>query len=178
MANLQTIHSWGQQVAAQLAQLSPKQFGRVGVLMGGRSAEREISLLSGQGVLNALLEKGIDAHAFDPGVRSPVEIANEQFDRVFITLHGRYGEDGTIQGLLELLSIPYTGSGILASALSIDKVVTKQIWLSHQLPTPRYEVLTDDSNWDRVAHHLGLPLVVKPAHEGSSLGLSKVRHID
>lgn len=178
MANLQTTHFWGQQVATQLAQLSPKQFGRVGVLMGGRSAEREISLLSGQGVLNALLEKGIDAHAFDPGVRSPVEIANEQFDRVFITLHGRYGEDGTIQGLLELLNIPYTGSGVLASALSIDKVVTKQIWLSHQLPTPRYEVLTDNSNWDRVAHHLGLPMVVKPAHEGSSLGLSKVRHIE
>ena len=178
MANPQTIHSWGQQVATQLAQLNPKQFGRVGVLMGGRSAEREISLLSGQGVLNALLEKGIDAHAFDPGVRSPVEITNEQFDRVFIALHGRYGEDGTIQGLLELLNIPYTGSGILASALSIDKVVTKQIWLSHQLPTPRYEVLTEDSNWERVVHHLGLPLIVKPAHEGSSLGLSKVRRIE
>ncbi|BEI36437.1 D-alanine--D-alanine ligase [Polynucleobacter sp. HIN7] len=178
MANLQTIHPWGQQVAAQLAQLSPKQFGRVGVLMGGRSAEREISLLSGQGVLSALLEKGIDAHAFDPGVRSPVEIAKEQFDRVFITLHGRYGEDGTIQGLLELLNIPYTGSGVLASALSIDKVVTKQVWQSHHLSTPRYEVLTDDSNWDRIAHHLGLPLVVKPAHEGSSLGLSKVRRLE
>jgi D-alanine-D-alanine ligase len=178
MANLQTVHFWGQQVATQLAQMSPKQFGRVGVLMGGRSAEREISLLSGQGVLNALLEKGIDAHAFDPGVRSPVEIANEQFDRVFIALHGRYGEDGTIQGLLELLNIPYTGSGVLASALSIDKVVTKQIWLSHQLPTPRYEVLTDDSNWDRVVQHLGLPMIVKPAHEGSSLGLSKVQHVE
>ena len=178
MANPQTIHSWGQQVATQLAKLNPKQFGRVGVLMGGRSAEREISLMSGQGVLNALLEKGIDAHAFDPGVRSPVEITNEQFDRVFIALHGRYGEDGTIQGLLELLNIPYTGSGVMASALSIDKVVTKQIWLSHQLPTPRYEVLTEDSSWDRVAHHLGLPMIVKPAHEGSSLGLSKVRHIE
>ncbi|MEY2623217.1 MAG: hypothetical protein RLZZ101_452, partial [Pseudomonadota bacterium] len=125
----QRISSWGQEVVLQLAQLDPKQFGRVGVLMGGRSAEREISLLSGQGVLNALLEKGIDAHAFDPGVRSPVDISNEQFDRVFIALHGRYGEDGTIQGLLELLNIPYTGSGVLASALSIDKVVTKQIWL-------------------------------------------------
>lgn len=178
MAKLQTTHSWGQQVATQLTHLSSKQFGRVGVLMGGRSAEREISLLSGQGVLNALLEKGIDAHAFDPGLRSPVEITNEQFDRVFIALHGRYGEDGTIQGLLELLNIPYTGSGVLASALSIDKAITKQIWQSHQLPTPRYEVLTDDSNWDRVVHHLGLPMIVKPAHEGSSLGLSKVRQIE
>jgi len=178
MSNPQRIPSWGQQVTSQLTQLSSKQFGRVGVLMGGRSAEREISLLSGQGVLNALLEKGIDAHPFDPGVRSPVDIAKEQFDRVFIALHGRYGEDGTIQGLLELLNIPYTGSGVLASALSIDKVVTKQIWLSNQLPTPRYEVLTEDSDWDCVAQHLGLPMIVKPAHEGSSLGLSKVQHIE
>jgi len=178
MSKPQRISSWGQEVALQLAQFDPKQFGRVGVLMGGRSAEREISLLSGQGVLNALLEKGIDAHAFDPGVRSPVDISNEQFDRVFIALHGRYGEDGTIQGLLELLNIPYTGSGVLASALSIDKVVTKQIWLSNQLPTPRYEVLSGDSNWDRIANHLGLPIIVKPAHEGSSLGLSKVRHVE
>lgn len=178
MSKPQVLHSWGQQVGEQLAQLSPKQFGRVGVLMGGRSAEREISLLSGQGILRALLEKGVDAHAFDPGVRSPADISKEHFDRVFIALHGRYGEDGTIQGLLDLLNIPYTGSGVLASALSIDKVVTKQIWLSNQLPTPRYEVLTADSNWDLVADYLGLPMIVKPAHEGSSLGLSKVRHIE
>ena len=130
--------------------------------------------MSGTGVLKALQSQGVDAHAFDPGTRSPTEIMNEGFDRVFIALHGRYGEDGTIQGLLELLNIPYTGSGVLASALSIDKVVTKQIWLSNQLPTPRYEVLTGDSNWDRIANHLGLPIIVKPAREGSSLGLSKV----
>lgn len=178
MSNPQAINSWGQQVAMQLAHFNPKQFGRVGVLMGGRSAEREISLLSGQGVLQALLEKGIDAHAFDPGVRSPADIPQEQFDRVFIALHGRYGEDGTIQGLLELLNIPYTGSGVLASALSIDKVVTKQIWLSNQLPTPRYEVLTDQSNWVTVVEKLGLPIIIKPAHEGSSLGLTKVRRIE
>jgi len=113
MAKLQS--HWGEQVAKDLAVINPKQLGRVGVLMGGRSAEREISLLSGDGVLNALLEKGVDAHSFDPAIRRPAEIATENFDRVFITLHGRYGEDGTIQGLLELCDIPYTGSSVLAS---------------------------------------------------------------
>ncbi|SNX28967.1 D-alanine--D-alanine ligase [Polynucleobacter meluiroseus] len=169
---------WGERVHSELAKLDIKSLGRVGVLLGGRSGEREISLMSGRGVLEALLSKGVDAHAFDPGLRSPVELAQEQFDRIFIALHGRYGEDGTIQGLLELLDLPYTGSGVLASALSIDKIATKQIWLSNDLATPLFEVLTEDSDWDSVAKYLGLPLIVKPAHEGSSLGLSKVKSVD
>jgi D-alanine-D-alanine ligase len=155
-----------------------KSLGRVGVLLGGRSGEREISLMSGNGVLEALLSKGVDVHAFDPGLRCPTELAKEKFDRVFISLHGRYGEDGTIQGLLDLLSLPYTGSGVLASALSIDKIATKQIWLSNGLSTPEFEELTADSNWNAVVKKLGLPLIVKPAHEGSSLGLTKVKSVD
>jgi D-alanine-D-alanine ligase len=155
-----------------------KSLGRVGVLLGGRSGEREISLMSGNGVLDALLSKGVDAHAFDPGLRCPTELAREKFDRVFISLHGRYGEDGTIQGLLDLLNLPYTGSGVLASALSIDKIVTKQVWISNGLATPEYEELTATSDWNAVVKHLGLPLIVKPAHEGSSLGLTKVKSVD
>nr|WP_216861455.1 D-alanine--D-alanine ligase [Polynucleobacter sp. UB-Piko-W3] len=155
-----------------------KSLGRVGVLLGGRSGEREISLMSGNGVLEALLSKGVDAHAFDPGLRCPTELAKEKFDRVFISLHGRYGEDGTIQGLLDLLNLPYTGSGVLASALAIDKIATKQIWLSNGLSTPEFEELTADSDWNAVVKKLGLPLIVKPAHEGSSLGLTKVKSVD
>lgn len=128
--------------------------------------------------MEALLNKGVDAHAFDPGLRCPTELAKEKFDRVFISLHGRYGEDGTIQGLLELLNLPYTGSGVLASALSIDKIATKQIWLSNGLTTPDFEELTANSDWNAVAKHLGLPLIVKPANEGSSLGLTKVKSVD
>jgi D-alanine-D-alanine ligase len=120
----------------------------------------------------------VDAHAFDPGLRCPTELAKEKFDRVFISLHGRYGEDGTIQGLLDLLNLPYTGSGVLASALSIDKIATKQIWLSNGLSTPEFEELTADSDWNVVVKKLGLPLIVKPAHEGSSLGLTKVKSVD
>jgi D-alanine-D-alanine ligase len=134
--------------------------------------------MSGNGVLEALLSKGVDAHTFDPGLRCPTELAKEKFDRVFISLHGRYGEDGTIQGLLELLNLPYTGSGVLASALSIDKIATKQIWLSNGLSTPDFEELTADSDWIAVVKKLGLPLIVKPAHEGSSLGLTKVKSVD
>jgi D-alanine-D-alanine ligase len=169
---------WAERVKTDLARLKPSDLGKVGVLLGGKSSEREISLLSGNGVLSALLEKGVDAHTFDPGARNPTEIANEHFDRIFIALHGRFGEDGTIQGLLELLQIPYTGSGVLASALSIDKIATKQIWLSNGLSTPEFEELTPQSNWSAVAQHLGLPLIVKPAHEGSSLGLTKVKTVD
>ena len=169
---------WGDRVKAQLANLSVKSLGRVGVLLGGRSGEREISLLSGNGVLQALLSKGVDAHAFDTGLRNPSELVNEKFDRVFISLHGRYGEDGTIQGLLELLELPYTGSGVLASALAIDKIATKQIWISNGLSTPEFEELTANSDWNSVANHLGLPLIVKPAHEGSSLGLTKVKSVE
>jgi D-alanine-D-alanine ligase len=111
-------------------------------------------------------------------LRSPTELASENFDRVFISLHGRYGEDGTIQGLLDLLELPYTGSGVLASALSIDKIVTKQVWISNGLSTPEFEELTAQSDWHAVAQHLGLPLIVKPAHEGSSLGLTKVKSVE
>ena len=176
MSKLMT--SWGERVKTDLATLDIQALGRVGVLMGGRSGEREISLMSGSGVLEALLNKGVDAHAFDPGLRCPTELAKEKFDRVFISLHGRYGEDGTIQGLLELLNLPYTGSGVLASALSIDKIATKQIWLSNGLATPNFEELTANSNWEAVVKHLGLPLIVKPANEGSSLGLTKVKSVD
>lgn len=179
MSKLDTsLGSWGDRVKSQLSKLDVKSLGRVGVLLGGRSGEREISLMSGNGVLEALLSKGVDAHAFDPGLRCPTELAKEKFDRVFISLHGRYGEDGTIQGLLELLNLPYTGSGVLASALSIDKIATKQIWLSNGLSTPDFEELTADSDWIAVVKKLGLPLIVKPAHEGSSLGLTKVKSVD
>ena len=172
------LSMWGDRVKATLSQVDLKALGRVGVLLGGRSGEREISLMSGNGVLEALLSKGVDAHPFDPGLRCPTELAKEKFDRVFIALHGRYGEDGTIQGLLELLNLPYTGSAVLASALSIDKIATKQIWISNGLSTPEFEELTAASDWDIVVKHLGLPLIVKPAHEGSSLGLTKVKSVD
>lgn len=174
----QQLLSWGERVKQELANLDIKSLGRVGVLLGGRSGEREISLMSGNGVLEALLSKGVDAHPFDPGLRCPTELANEKFDRIFISLHGRYGEDGTIQGLLELLGLPYTGSGVLASALAIDKIATKLVWLSSGLSTPEFQELKADSDWNAVVKHLGLPLIVKPAHEGSSLGLTKVKSVD
>ncbi len=174
----QLVLSWGERVKQQLANLDVKSLGRVGVLLGGRSGEREISLMSGNGVLEALISKGVDAHPFDPGLRCPTELVNENFDRIFISLHGRYGEDGTIQGLLELLGLPYTGSGVLASALAIDKIATKLVWLSSGLSTPEFQELKADSDWDAVVKHLGLPLIVKPAHEGSSLGLTKVKSVE
>ncbi len=151
-----------------------EEFGKVGVLFGGRSAEREISLMSGSGVLKALQSQGVDAHAFDPAQRSLAELAAEKFDRVFIALHGRYGEDGTLQGALEQLGIPYTGPGVLASAIAMDKAMTKRVWLQHGLATPKFEMLNAGSDWSAVAAKLGLPLIVKPAHEGSTLGLTKV----
>jgi D-alanine-D-alanine ligase len=149
-------------------------FGKVGVLFGGRSAEREISNMSGSGVLAALQSKGVDAHAFDPGVRSLADLAAEKFDRVFIALHGRYGEDGSLQGALEQLGIPYTGSGVMASSVGMDKITTKIIWLHQGLPTPRYAVLNAQSDLDAVSADLGLPLIVKPPHEGSTIGITKV----
>jgi D-alanine-D-alanine ligase len=154
------------------------EFGKVGVLFGGRSDERDISILSGSGVLKALLSKGIDAHAFDPAERNLAELAAENFDRVFIALHGRYGEDGTLQGALEQLGIPYTGPGVLASSIAMDKGMTKRIWLASGLSTPKFEMLNARSDWNNVAQTLGLPLIVKPAHEGSSLGLTKVTSVD
>jgi len=149
-------------------------FGRVAVLLGGRSAEREISLLSGNAVLGALRTSGVDAHAFDPAERSVFELASGGYDRVFIALHGRYGEDGTVQGALELMGIPYTGSGVAASALAMDKLRTKLVWVAGGVPTPAWEVLSPDTDWKAVAGTLGLPLIVKPGREGSTLGLTKV----
>jgi D-alanine-D-alanine ligase len=153
-------------------------FGKVGVLFGGRSAEREVSLMSGSGVLKALQDKGIDAHAFDPGRRSLEELAAEKFDRVFIALHGRYGEDGTIQGVLEQLGIPYTGPGVMASAISMDKIMTKRVWSSYGLPTPRFAVLDAKTatreELHRIPDQLGLPLMLKAPHEGSTIGICKV----
>ncbi len=154
------------------------EFGKVGVLFGGRSAEREISLMSGSGVLTALQSQGVDAHAFDPAQHSLADLAAEKFDRVFIALHGRYGEDGTLQGALEQMGIPYTGPGVLASAIAMDKAMTKRIWLFNGLSTPRFEMLSAGSDWKAVAAKLGLPLIVKPAHEGSTLGLTKVTSAD
>jgi D-alanine-D-alanine ligase len=148
--------------------------GKVAVLMGGRSAEREISLLSGNGVLAALRAKGVDAHAFDPSLRDLFDLKKEGFARCFIALHGRGGEDGTLQGALEVLGIPYTGSGVMGSAIAMDKWRTKMCWLANGLPTPRFRILTGKEDWDAVARELGLPLIVKPANEGSTLGLTKV----
>ena len=149
------------------------QFGKVGVLYGGRSAEREVSIMTGTGVHEALRSRGVDAHLFDTGKRSLAELAAEKFDRVFIALHGRYGEDGTLQGALELLGIPYTGSGPMASSLAMDKVMTKRVWLQAGLPTPGYVALTDESQLDAAIAQLGLPAIMKAPHEGSTLGIVK-----
>ena len=149
-------------------------FGKVAVLMGGNSAEREISLISGKAVLAALCGQGVDAHAFDPSIQPIWDLPKENFTRVFIILHGRLGEDGTIQGALELLGIPYTGSGVMASALSMDKWRTKLAWQGAGLPTPKFRMLTAQSDFTRVIADLGLPLIVKPAREGSSIGVTKV----
>jgi D-alanine-D-alanine ligase len=158
--------------------LDPRSFGKVAVLMGGTSAERPVSLMSGGGVLGALQGRGVDAHAFDPAERGLHELAHEGFQRVFIALHGRHGEDGTVQGALELMGIPYTGSGVMASAIALDKVMTKRVWLAEGLPTPRWLRLERDElvreRIRTVPDDLGLPLIVKPPREGSSLGVSKV----
>jgi D-alanine-D-alanine ligase len=158
----------------QLTPVDVKAFGKVGVLLGGRSAEREVSLMSGAGVLAALQSKGVDAHAFNTAERSLAELAAEKFDRVFIALHGRFGEDGSLQGALELLGIPYTGSGVMASSVGMDKITTKIVWLAAGLPTPRYAVLDANADLNTVAVDLGLPLIVKPPHEGSTIGITKV----
>ncbi len=162
--------------------VAPAALGKVAVLMGGRSAEREVSLMSGQGVLTALLASGVNAHAFDPAQRDLSELKRDGFERCFIALHGRYGEDGTVQGALELLNIPYTGSGVMASSIAMDKVMTKRVWLAEGLPTPRYVLLgkaqiEQVSTADLIAD-LGLPMIVKPAREGSSIGVTKVTQAD
>ena len=149
-------------------------FGKVAVLLGGRSAEREISLMSGNAVLKALRAKGVDAHPFDPAERDLCDLRREGFARCFIALHGRGGEDGTVQGALEVLGMPYTGSGVLGSAVAMDKWRTKMIWLGNGLPTPRYRILAANDDWNAIAQELALPLIVKPANEGSTLGLTKV----
>lgn len=145
--------------------------GRVAVLFGGLSAEREISLKSGNAVLEALLRKGVNAFAIDVDKDLPRRLMNEQIDKVFIVLHGRGGEDGTVQGMLEMMGLPYTGSGVLASAISMDKMKTKMLWQTVGLPTPRAVLLTADSDWEALIADLG-DLFVKPAHEGSSIGMS------
>jgi D-alanine-D-alanine ligase len=156
----------------------PSTFGKVAVLMGGTSAEREVSLMSGNGVLAALQSCGVDAHGFDTAFRPLDELTTAGFKRCFIALHGRHGEDGCVQGALELMGIPYTGSGIMASSIAMDKTMTKRVWLSHGLPTPRYVALqADEQQPEKIKaalQTLGLPLIVKPPHEGSSIGVSKV----
>lgn len=168
------LMNWSEEVQKDLSQVNVAGLGKVGVLLGGKSGERDISLMSGKGVLDALISKGVNAHAFDPGQQAITELAAQKFDRVFIALHGRYGEDGTMQGLLEQMNLPYTGSGVLASALAIDKQATKRLWSSFDLATPRFAMLNAKSNWQKIVQDLGLPIIVKPAREGSSLGLSKV----
>ncbi len=158
--------------------MSTSAWGKVALLMGGLSAEREVSLMSGQGVLQALRASGVDAHAFDPSQRELGELRREGFARCFIALHGRHGEDGTVQGALELLGIPYTGSGVMASSIAMDKAMTKRVWLAEGLPTPRHVLVRRDAHSTVDAHALvrtlGLPLIVKPAREGSSIGVTKV----
>jgi D-alanine-D-alanine ligase len=156
----------------------PVGLGKVAVLMGGTSAERAISLMSGTGVLQALQGRGVDAHPFDPSEHDLAELKRQGFERCFVALHGRHGEDGSVQGALELLGIPYTGSGVMASSIAMDKVMTKRIWLAEGLPTPRYVTLGPDEQMPErtrtVPDELGLPLIVKPPHEGSSIGVTKV----
>ena len=156
--------------------------GKVAILMGGASAEREVSLMSGRGVLQALRSLGVDAHAFDPAERDLTELRREGFARCFIALHGRYGEDGTVQGALEMLGMPYTGSGVMASSIAMDKVMTKRLWQAQGLPTPAHVVLPGEvlptDQLGAVCRQLGLPLIVKPPHEGSSIGVSKVTQSD
>ncbi len=158
--------------------MSHDDFGKVAVLLGGPSAEREVSLMSGHGVLAALRDKGVDAHPFDPAERDLWDLKREGFARVFIALHGRFGEDGTVQGALETLRIPYTGSGVMASALGMDKWRTKLVWEAGGIPTPGYRVVDADTDWMRVIAELGLPLIVKPAREGSTIGITKVASAD
>ena len=158
--------------------MSGDEFGKVAVLMGGPSSEREISFLSGNAVLAALKSEGVDAHGFDPKERPLADLAAERFERVFIALHGRFGEDGTVQGALETMRIPYTGSGVMASALAMDKWRTKLVWLASGIPTPRYAVVDSGTDWMRIVAELGLPLIVKPAREGSTIGITKVTAVD
>ncbi|WP_395703297.1 D-alanine--D-alanine ligase [Aquabacterium sp.] len=161
-----------------MSTIDVKAFGKVAVLMGGSSAEREVSLMSGSGVLQALKSQGVDAYAFDPATRDLVELKRDGFQRVFIALHGRHGEDGCVQGALELLGLPYTGSGVMASAICMDKTMSKRVFVAEGLPTPRWLWLSPDNQQREriiaVPDELGLPLIVKPPREGSSIGITKV----
>lgn len=154
--------------------MNGKPFGKVAVLMGGRSAEREVSLMSGTGVLQALRSRGVDAHAFDPAERDLSELKREGFERCFIALHGRFGEDGTVQGALELLGIPYTGPGVMASAVAMDKLMTKRIWVAEGLATPAWRQVRSVAQTRAAFEALGSPMIVKPVREGSTIGLTKV----
>jgi len=154
--------------------MNVKEFGKVAVLMGGRSAEREVSLMSGTGVLKALQSRGVDAHAFDPSERDLGDLKSEGFARCFIALHGRFGEDGTVQGALELLGIPYTGPGVMASSVAMDKLMTKRIWLAEGLSTPAWRQVRSGAETRAALAELGSPMIVKPVREGSTIGLTKV----
>jgi D-alanine-D-alanine ligase len=158
--------------------MSVIDLGKVAVLMGGSSAERDISIMSGTGVLQALQTRGVDAQVFDPSQRDLGELKTEGFARCFIALHGRFGEDGTVQGALELLGIPYTGSGVMASSIAIDKVMTKRIWRSEGLPTPGWQQVSSATECAAAFAQLGAPMIVKPAREGSSIGLTKVMRLE
>lgn len=154
--------------------IDPRALGKVAVLMGGRSSEREVSLMSGQGVLDALRAQGVDAHAFDPAEQELGALKAQGFARCFIALHGRFGEDGTVQGALELLGIPYTGSGVMASSMAMDKIMTKRIWRFEGLPTPDWRMVSSPEATMAALAALGAPMIVKPARDGSSMGLTKV----
>ncbi|WP_395344741.1 D-alanine--D-alanine ligase [Ningiella sp. W23] len=162
--------------------LNQQRFGKVAVLMGGDSAEREVSLASGHCVLSALIEQGVDAHPFDPSERAIHELLNEKFNRAFIILHGRGGEDGVIQGTLQQLKIPYTGSGVMGSALAMDKVLSKLVWSARHIPTAEYRVLDKQSfnasECEHILNDLGGSVMVKPSHEGSSIGMARASCAD
>lgn len=161
-------------MSKNMTNIDVRALGKVAVLMGGRSSEREVSLMSGQGVLQALRAQGVDAHAFDPAQQSLDVLKQQGFDRCFIALHGRFGEDGTVQGALELLGIPYTGSGVMASSMAMDKIMTKRIWRFEGLPTPDWRMVASAEETTAALAALGAPMIVKPARDGSSMGLTKV----
>ena len=161
-------------MSKNMTNIDVRALGKVAVLMGGRSSEREVSLMSGQGVLQALRAQGVDAHAFDPAQQSLDVLRQQGFDRCFIALHGRFGEDGTVQGALELLGIPYTGSGVMASSMAMDKIMTKCIWRFEGLPTPDWRMVASAEETTAALAALGAPMIVKPARDGSSMGLTKV----
>ncbi len=162
----------------QIHSIDVKQMGKVAVLMGGRSAEREVSMMSGQGVLAALRARGVDAHAFDPAEQGLEALRAQGVQRCFIALHGRFGEDGTVQGALELLGIPYTGPGVMASAVAMDKLMTKRIWLAEGLPTPAWRQVRSAEQTREAFQALGSPMIIKPVREGSTIGLTKVTTLE